>query len=716
MEKKNNISSPLSSSLDTTLSISKLINTPKERTEIPNIYPDDNNLSVNDNIVNDINMIVIPENYKDGTSDLAQSLNDLLTSQISQTSGQINMNTAYNTNISSNNTNNYPNMNNNYNYNYNYSYDNTNNYNSNLHSNNMNNQLSFQIFNTDISTSPYSISSVLCNGDINNSPSKTFKIPKSSIPHIKLSKFSLPDVHMEYLKLFYDNFSRVIMPLCPLGLDDETETENENSQSENEHSENKTKNNNNNNNNKLKNYKNEKKDKEDEDNDNSSIPLSPSTAGLNYNSNNYCNNNIINPARDFILYYARRESYVLAAVLACGALSAYRHSKSPIDEAKYCNYLSTCMSLLGQSLNEETSSIDKDKKKKNGKMEGMIMTTLLLTSYNASSNVVKWRPHLETAGRLLIHSSWSNKNNRNDDDDNDDSNQLNIIERETLAFCRTWFFSIEIIAGISSNLGGTMNEKDWEIVEEWVNDDSNLLRISRINWVNPINDDTSNNNNETIRDFNQDFNLMLGYSNKLTIITGRLCCILKNARLGKKITLNEISWFLTSLESKEVKEYCILSNTAYLNEDFQYDPKYGIPIEAIEKFDDIESNGKIVYLSWWDICYQAHRMSTIIQVLTQLMKLDKNHFLVKNAIEETIELLKFLKTKKRIKSFELMMFQFCVFLVGKWTTKIEDRKLVSKYFRDLHDFGNIGSLYSMQKLERIWRNESDENEEDIINY
>lgn len=598
------------------------------------------------NSMDNINMIMMPETYKDGTFDLAQSLNDLLTSQISNSNNNLSLN-----------------------------YD-------------------FQIFNNDISTSPYLISSLLNNGEsnsnnglINNnnnnnnnnnsSPSTNiFLMSRSSIPHINICKFSLLNIHMDYLKLFYNDFSRVILPLCPLGIIDEI-IENK-----------------------------------DDCNNISSSSSSPSA-----NKTNISN---INPARDFILYYALKESYVLAAVLACGALSAYRRSKSIVDESKYCSYLSTCMSLLGQSLNEEANTTtsnkndseknqhklkQKQKQKQKGKMEGMIITTLLLTSYNASSNVVKWRPHLETAGRLLIHSS----NYYTNEILNNDSESNNIIERETLAFCRTWFFSIEIIAGLTSSLGGTMHDQDWDILEKWVYDDSYLLRCLRINWINL--------NNKIEPEINEDFNLMLGYSNNLMIITGKLCRIMKSIRIeNKKITFNEISWFLTTLESKEIKDYYILSNTAYLNKDFKFNINLGIPIESIEKFDDIEENGDIVYLSWWDICYQGHRMSAIILTLTVLLKLDKNHFLVINAIEETIQYLKFLKTKKKIKSYELMMFQFSVFLVGKWTTINEHRKLVSKYFSDLHDFGNIGALYSMQKLEKIWRNEYDHEEEDIINY
>ncbi|GAV26610.1 hypothetical protein PMKS-000064 [Pichia membranifaciens] len=635
------------------------------------------NSSSNDNVMDTIEMMMNPESYKDSTSIMGQSLNDLLTSQLSQTTGQLNSSTGL-----------------------------TDSQGQSLQYN----TLSF--VNNSINTSPFSISSLLSNGD-SNSPTKPHIIPKSSIPHNTLLNFSLPSTHMEYLRLFYDDYSKVIMPFCPLDRTEDAPIFSGTGSSQGPSPV-------------------------------SSLSASPSSAIAGFTASTTKNlgeaivasivpaavtttvapalatgssiptiaastsNNkhsdpqiietsLINPARDIILYYAHKESYVLAAVLACGALTAYRHSKSLADEEKYCSYLSTCMSLLGQSLNDEATS---DKRQK-GKMEGMIITTLLLTSYNASSNVVKWRPHLETAGRLLMHSAYYHNN------DNTDTIEFGKVERETLAFCRSWFFSIEIIAGMSSNWGGTMNDRDWKIMELWIEEDSDLLRRMRINWKNP------NVENEGV----DDFNLMLGYSDKLAIVLGRLCCVLRRARLGEKLKLSEISWFLTQLECKEIKKYYLLSHTGYLNKDFQHKPGLGIPKEAVEKFDDIDLNGDIVYVSWWDICYQAHRMSGIIHTLTKLFMLDRNHFLVMNAIEETVNLLRFLRTKKKIKSYALMMFQFCVFLVGKWTTEIEHRSLVSKYFRDLHDFGTIAARYSMKKLERLWRNEDgDQEEEDIINY
>lgn len=582
----------------------------------------------------ELNSMLYPDDYNIDTSDLAQSLNDLLTSQLSQSSARdvtfmsvspmryndfqslyTDPNTPIPTNFSKSSTN----------------------------------------------GSPYSISSLLCKNNDHLEHSTYITTPRSSIPNMKLSSFSLPPIHMEYLKLFYTKFSRVIMPLCALNAKDP---------------------------NLIKNF--------------TSTPISTIFSSDESKKFYQAKTSVFNPARDFILYYAKKESYVLAAVLACGALSAYKNSQLANDQAKYCGYLSTCMSLLGKSLNEQTAS---NNTRPTDKMEGMIITILLLTSYNASSNVVQWRPHLETAGKLLSY----HKHETNGINDGN-----NIVKQETLAFCRAWFYSIEIVAAFSSNWGGTMNDNNWDIMETWITDDIYLLRRSGIDWYKTK--DQIEGKEEMNSSYRNDFNILSGYSIRLALILGRLSRVLKHVKMGNHVTLTEISWFLSQLESKEVKEFEILSHSGYLDKNYQFNIKLGVPLESIEKFDDIDQ-GDTLYLSWWDLCYQSHRMSAIIHILTKLLMLDKNHYLVMNAIEETAKLFQFLKTRKKVESYEIMMIQVCVSLLGEWTTKDEHKSLVSKYYSDLHDFGNVAASYSMKKLEKIWRNEyRDDQEEDIISY
>ena len=547
----------------------------------------------------------------------------------------------------------------------------------------------------------------------------------SFIPHIQVSDFDISNEHRKYLEYFYNDYSRVILPFFPMDKEKHNSNLNETYNVDSEAQ--------------TQTQAQTQTLAQERVQTKPGNPSLESPTTVKSSSINGLRTPTMNPCRDVLLYYAKRESYVLAAVLACGALISYRYNKAAKDEENYCGYLSTCMSLLSKRLHEETignklsnekilpesgkegpdlktSGLEENamgavevtpgiqdetteglrKASRRGKLEGMVITTLLLTSYNASSNIVKWRPHLETAGRLLMHSEFKRSNSN--------------IEGETLAFCRSWFFSIEIIAGLTSSWGGTMNDKDWEVMEKWMDEDVYLLERMQLTWA-PLN------TAERYSYGNAKFNLIQGYTDKLAKILGKLCCLLRHVRLGEKRKLGEISWFLTQLESREVKEFTILSKTGYLDKNFKYDSQYGVPTEAIEVFDDIDISGDIVYVSWWDICYQAHRLSAVIHTLTKVFMLDKGHFLVVNAIEETVELLRFLRTRRKIKSYSLMMIQFCVFLVGKWTADADHRVLVAKYFSDLHEFGTIAAQHSMKKLEKYWRNEfGDQEDEDIINY
>ncbi|GMF57158.1 unnamed protein product [[Candida] boidinii] len=145
-----------------------------------------------------------------------------------------------------------------------------------------------------------------------------------------------------------------------------------------------------------------------------------------------------NPAREIILSYAQNNEYLLSVVLACGALQSFRSTNDPKDESSYGAYLSTCLKLFSKKLSNEKNLEDN--------IEPMLLTVLLLTSYTASSMVQEWRPHLRGAKDLLTNyvPKYSNPSNL----------KGNIF---VLAFCRCWYISIEILAGLASPGGEVMD-------------------------------------------------------------------------------------------------------------------------------------------------------------------------------------------------------------------------------------------------------------------
>ncbi|ODV85259.1 hypothetical protein CANARDRAFT_199056 [[Candida] arabinofermentans NRRL YB-2248] len=91
--------------------------------------------------------------------------------------------------------------------------------------------------------------------------------------------------------------------------------------------------------------------------------------------------------------------------------------------------------------------LNKSKLKEN--IEPMLLTVLLLTSYTAISYVQKWRPHLRGAKDLL--STYAPFN---------EELSLNNYSSYVIAFCRSWYMSIENLAGLSAPLGGTLQSEE----------------------------------------------------------------------------------------------------------------------------------------------------------------------------------------------------------------------------------------------------------------
>ncbi|AWU74410.1 uncharacterized protein C5L36_0A09970 [Pichia kudriavzevii] len=377
-----------------------------------------------------------------------------------------------------------------------------------------------------------------------------------------------------------------------------------------------------------------------------------------------------NVIREVILNHAINGGYLLSAVLACGALRSYHKSSSEADEKSYVGYLSKCMKLLSNRISKGLGD----------ELESMILTTLLITSYNASSNVVKWRPHLEAAGRMLMNEN---------------------IAGEVYSICRCWFISIEILAGLSSKIGGTISNEEWKIMEGWIEDTSQMENLGLI-WKNAWNGPV--------------FNLMYGYTNKLGVVLGRLCLLLKETRQNGCgcVSIGEIGWLMEMLDSEDIKSFKIWDGSGYLRKIDGIVPAE--LLESVEEFDDLGDEGGPLWASWWDISYQSHRIVGIIQVLTELMQLPREHLLVRRAIGDAMRILRFLRSGKRVQSYSVLMFQLCVFLVGKWTCLGEDRVYVVKFFQELRMFGNVSAQHSLDVLESLWSGRRVSDDEDIISY
>lgn len=392
-------------------------------------------------------------------------------------------------------------------------------------------------------------------------------------------------------------------------------------------------------------------------------------------------NGVINSTKDIILYYCRREEYLLLAVLACGALISFKETALKEDENNYFSYLSKCMKLLGEAINQ------------GNKFLSLILTILILTSFNASSEIINWRPHLDICKNLLF--------NKGENED-----LTGIIEIETLSFCRNLYLSIEIVANESSINGGTITSKqEIKTIENWILTDlCNLINLKLVLQIN-----------------GSHFNLMLGQTNELFVILINILN-LKNTQNENEVKLSVVVEYLNKLLGKEFKEFKVISSTGYFTES-----EVGLAGNRFvnESYDLINGDQ---YVSWWDVSYQSNRLMGIIIILHELLKMDTNSKLFREIITESLDIIKFVKfglVKEMMKSeYNLLMIQYFVYLVGSFCKYEGEQKIVCEYFQLLKqsiNFNESAIDRTLDTLKQIWgaangSRMTAEGEDDVLKY
>ncbi|GME85052.1 unnamed protein product [Ambrosiozyma monospora] len=379
----------------------------------------------------------------------------------------------------------------------------------------------------------------------------------------------------------------------------------------------------------------------------------------------------------------------MAAIMACGALEAHIKSRDPKDEASYCSYLSTSMQLL--------SSVLSDEKKLRENIEPMILTVLLLTSYTAISNLQKWRPHLRAAQELLTnyvpindHSKQSKRNSY------------------VIAFCRAWFFSMEILAALSSPMGGTLQtDKEFNnMIFDLPNLDFYLKKLHLMR--------------------KDGYNLMLGHTTELAVVFQKLVKLVSKMRQSKKekrapeTTPSDVSELIAGLH--KASQFQIISKNGIIPKTHFLHPENGGSVKPPLYFEPLSSeaiikialkDGKVEYLCWYDLSFRCAVNAAYVMVFCALCQFPPNHFMVQSLVKETLQSLIFLDSATEINAYELMMFMVPIHIIGSNCIDQEDRDRVINYYRLLDPFGNAGaSDFKQNFLARKWKKYDNKTDKD----
>lgn len=371
-----------------------------------------------------------------------------------------------------------------------------------------------------------------------------------------------------------------------------------------------------------------------------------------------------NPARDIILKTASTEPCLLAAVLAEGAKTSFMKYKQPEDEKAYGAYLTKCLKLLEPA--KEITNL-------NANIEGVLLTLLLLTAATATSTQ-QWRPHLTGCKDLLLKISTSN-------------NTANISK--VFVFCKYWFLSIEILAGLSTNIGGTL-QTDHEI--DRLMSCGSEYEIGILCELGIIT--------------NQGFNNLMGYHNTCISCFRDLFKLLNRYRLNDGITPA-----MDSLQNMKVlSDFYQQTTIVYI------DSKGIIPESGLHKYtpglpiEEIRVGEKSFWLSWQDISHQSFVLSSIILILTRFYQLEPTNPNVSQLVDKIVSFIHYLHhfsdVQQHASPFLLLMIQWPLLITGLQTVREEQQWLLLKYFAMVGQIGAATANVSVKMLKKQWKGTS----------
>ncbi|ODV76865.1 uncharacterized protein CANTADRAFT_57394 [Suhomyces tanzawaensis NRRL Y-17324] len=391
-----------------------------------------------------------------------------------------------------------------------------------------------------------------------------------------------------------------------------------------------------------------------------------------------------NPIRDVLMKYASQEPFLLAAILAQGAKTSYDKNHLQRDQEAYCSYLSTCLNLLGPAL-----SRNRDKSVKNdltSNIEAILLTVLLLTSANAANKQQGWRPHLKGAKDIILKATNSR-----------------IRQSKTLIICKVWFIDFEMLAGLSSPLGGTLK--------------TNEELVSVVN----IDDEYEQ---SVLRDYGllrgNGFNIMFGYNHITTYLFRDLIKIFNLRRTcGDKFRAKDSLDYLRLLAGF-YEQY----NVVYLSQECISTTVTG------DLCDVIFVQNENICISWMDLSQQAYSLAGIITILTEILGQPYYAVHIQDLClnKQLIALVSFLKDcpgipEQGIKN-SVMMIQWPMLVAGINCMFEDEKYVLMKFFRISAQLGSGSAEIALKRIVRVWEKRDlgedidteEENDLDVVLY
>lgn len=376
-----------------------------------------------------------------------------------------------------------------------------------------------------------------------------------------------------------------------------------------------------------------------------------------------CSLSHLNPAKNIILNYAMNNKYLLLAVLACGAFQKWMQSHNVKDRDAYYKYLGNSQIILSSTSNSKGIST-----------ESLVLDILLMASFTPRKEVTHWKPHLSAVKKLLMQQKWNST-----------------ICTYVLEFCRTWYISI----CLSISIPFPYSDKDISSTDFRLSIPESVLSKRYLQSMKLIRKDG--------------FNYIYGHTNKLCSIIQQIYEYARrinrwkyaNSEFKPQITLLETNRILNELMKEH--EYSIIGNDGISESFNKISLKTpSLPEGAVERI--VLKNGTTTTVSWYDISQQSFVWSAIIILLSVIGELPSHHYMVQEAVHKILSLLVFMNAKEPLSNTLMFILERPVYVAAVNCITTDDRKLISKFFLQLHRMGHISAHIDLTDLYECWEN------------
>lgn len=381
-----------------------------------------------------------------------------------------------------------------------------------------------------------------------------------------------------------------------------------------------------------------------------------------------------NPVRDILLYSANNEPCLLSALLAMGAKCVHSRTKLRSHEAAYCSYLSKCLKYLAKSVvvNPTTKYNDQRRNSLSADIEAVLLTVLLMTTFNAANIKQDWRPHLRGARDLLLRHTTTD-----------------IPNTKVFIFCKFWFIILEILAGISSKKGGTLKtDKDID---------------SLINVGTPY-------EQKVLQDLgilmDNGFNTLGGYSHRTLNYFRDYIKIMNRIRDRKQEAPNV---------SESIQVFSLLGTLYKSSEDEFVDVNCVFPRDDIKSAsfltDTVEMSGKKLSISWQDASHQGYTSAMIITLLTQTLQIPDQSSHIQFWSSRIANIVSIFDNNLDeipvgLNKYALLMLQWPIRTAGLHSVDRHEYKCVELFFK-LSSTVTGSAIYALKRVKAVWKKRAD---------